>query len=85
VLAFGGELDEGPLVEVSDFDALGYIAALLEQPGETLSALDPADYPSPPSRPAPVRNLRAMAGRSVRSPAATQSQDSQDSEHGKAN
>ena len=32
MLAFGGELDHGPLVEVADFDALGNIAALLEQP-----------------------------------------------------
>src|SRR5262249_59739945 len=31
VLAFGGELDHGPLVEVSDFDALGKAAALLEE------------------------------------------------------
>ena len=31
VLAFGGELDDGPLVEVSDFDALGNVAALLKQ------------------------------------------------------
>jgi hypothetical protein len=31
VLAFRGELDDGPLVEVSDFDALGNVAALLEQ------------------------------------------------------
>ena len=31
VLSFGGELDDGPLVEVSDFDALGKAAALLEQ------------------------------------------------------
>jgi hypothetical protein len=31
VLAFGGELDEGRVVEVSDFDALGNVAALLEQ------------------------------------------------------
>src|SRR6266853_5309582 len=31
VLAFGGEPDDGPLVEVSDFDALGNVAALLEE------------------------------------------------------
>src|SRR5260370_39113826 len=31
VLALGGELDHGPLVAVSDFDALGDVAALLEQ------------------------------------------------------
>src|SRR5258708_38767538 len=31
VLAFRGELDDGPLVEISDFDALGNVAALLEQ------------------------------------------------------
>jgi hypothetical protein len=30
VLAFCGELDHGPLVEVLDFDALGNVAALLE-------------------------------------------------------
>src|SRR5204863_3462419 len=32
VLAFRGELDQGPFVEVSDFDALGNVAALLEEP-----------------------------------------------------
>ena len=31
VLSFGGELDDGPLVEVSDFDALGNAATLLEE------------------------------------------------------
>src|SRR6266542_559987 len=31
VLAFGGELDHGPLVEVSDLDALGNAAALLDE------------------------------------------------------
>src|ERR1700675_5169420 len=32
VLTFRGELDHGPLVEVSDLDALGNVAALLEEP-----------------------------------------------------
>ena len=32
VLTLRGELDHGPLVEVSDFDALGNVAALLEEP-----------------------------------------------------
>src|SRR5215216_1816862 len=31
VLSFGCELDDGPLVEVSDFDPLGNSAALLEE------------------------------------------------------
>ena len=31
MLTFRGELDHGPLVEVSDFDALGNVAALLEE------------------------------------------------------
>jgi hypothetical protein len=31
VLTFCGEFYHGPLVEVSDFDALGKVAALLEQ------------------------------------------------------
>ncbi len=31
VLTFRGELDHGPLAEVSDFDALGNVAALLEE------------------------------------------------------
>src|SRR6516164_11114526 len=32
MLAFGGELDHGSLVEFSHFDALGNLAALVEEP-----------------------------------------------------
>src|ERR1700730_12896956 len=34
MLALRGELDHGPLAEVSDLDALSNIAALLEEPGD---------------------------------------------------
>ena len=39
VLAFCGELDHGPLAEVSDLDALGDVAALVEQPGDASACI----------------------------------------------
>jgi transposase len=60
VLSFGCELDDGPLVEVSDFDALGNAAALLEElrhasTGCAQLLAEPAmgDLEAPHGRPAP--------------------------------
>src|SRR5207344_1546944 len=65
VLSFGGELDDGPLVEVSDFDALGNAAALLEQlrhasAGCAQLLAEPAmgDLEAPHGRPAPFDAVR---------------------------
>src|SRR5260370_11848001 len=59
VLTFRGELDHGPFVEVSDFDALGNVAALLEEPryasaGCAQPLAEPAmgDLEAPHGRPA---------------------------------
>src|ERR1700680_707083 len=59
MLAFRGELDHGPLVEFSDFDALGNIAALLEESADAHAGFaqllaEPAmrDIDAPHGRPA---------------------------------
>src|SRR5262245_17302077 len=59
MLAFRGKLDHGPLVEFSDFDALGNIAALLEE-----SAHARAGFAQLLAQPA-VRDLKAPHGRSA--------------------
>ena len=65
VLTFGGELDDGPLVEVSDFDALGNAATLLEElrhasAGCAQLLAEPAmgDLEAPHGRPAPFDAVR---------------------------
>jgi hypothetical protein len=65
VLSFGCELDDGPLVEVSDFDALGNAAALLEElhhasTGCAQLLAEPAmgDLEAPHGRPAPFDAVR---------------------------
>src|SRR6516164_2971770 len=59
MLAFGGELDHGSLVEFADFDALGNLAALVEEPahagaGAAQLVAEPAmgDLEAPHGRPA---------------------------------
>jgi hypothetical protein len=59
MLAFRGELDHGPLVEFSDFDALGNVAALVEELGYSRAGFaqllaEPAmrDLEAPHGRPA---------------------------------
>jgi len=65
VLSFGGELDHGPLVEVSDFDALGNVAALLEELrhasvgcAQLLAEPGVSDLEAPHGRPAPFGIVR---------------------------
>src|SRR6516164_1997241 len=59
MLAFGGELDHGSLVEFADFDALGNLAALVKEPahagaGAAQLVAEPAmgDLEAPHGRPA---------------------------------